>query len=84
MTFRRSLSFGTLLPLLLAMSSLHAQTQTMGNVNGLVSDPTGAVVPGAAFTITYAATTEAWSTVSDETGRYRFPLLKPGDYSITA
>jgi len=84
MKFTRHLLFGTLLPLLFATPLLDAQTLTTGNVTGIVNDPTGAVVPGAAVTITYAASTEARSTASDESGRYRFPLLKPGDYSITA
>jgi Carboxypeptidase regulatory-like domain len=76
--FRLSLFF------LLPVSILSGQTLTTGNVTGMISDPSKAVVPGATVINTYAATNETRSTVTDETGRYRFPLLKPGDYSISA
>ena len=60
----------TLIPLLLLTTPLlDAQTLTTVNVTGIVNDPTGAVVPGAAVTITYVATTETTetrSTASDE------------------
>ena len=65
MKFTPDLLFGTLLPLLFATLLLDAQTLTTGNVTGILNDPTGAVVPGAAVTITYAATTETRSTASD-------------------
>jgi hypothetical protein len=63
---------------------LRGQTLTTGNATGLVTDRTGAVLPGAVVTITYAATNQNLSTTTNETGRYRFPLLKPGDYTISA
>jgi hypothetical protein len=69
---------------LLLTGAIHGQTLTTGNATGLVTDASGAVVPGAAVTITYAATNEPRSTTTNETGRYRFPLLKPGEYSISA
>jgi hypothetical protein len=74
----------TMALLLTVEPSIHGQTLTTGNATGLVTDPSGAVVPGAAVTITYAATNEPRSTTTNETGRYRFPLLKPGEYSIWA
>ena len=73
----------SLLTLLLTAAPLiHGQTLTTGTATGLVTDPSGAVVATVAVTITNGATHEARSTVTDETGRYRFPLLQPGDYSI--
>ena len=78
--FRRSL----LTLLLTAVPLIYGQTVTTGTATGLVMDPSGAVVPAVAVTITYAATNETRSTVTDETGRYRFPLLQPGDHSIAA
>ena len=85
MNYQRVPLPGSLLTLLLTAASLiHGQTLTTGTATGLVTDPSGALVPTAAVTVTYAATNEARSTVTDETGRYRFPLLQPGDYSIAA
>ena len=85
MNYQRVPLLGSLLTLLLTAAPLiHGQTLTTGTATGLVTDPSGALVPTAAVTVTYAATNEARSTVTDETGRYRFPLLQPGDYSIAA
>ena len=78
--FRRSL----LALLLTAVPLIHSQTLTTGTATGLVTDQSGAVVPAVAVTIVYTATNENHSTVTDETGRYRFPLLQPGDYAIAA
>src|ERR1035441_10937468 len=78
-------SLRSLLALLLTAAPwIYGQPLTTGTATGLVSDPSGALVPAVAATITYAATNETRSTVTGETGRYRFPLLQPGDYSIAA
>jgi uncharacterized surface anchored protein len=83
--FRRVSYFSALIALLLtAAPSIHGQTVTTGTATAVVTDASGAVVPGAEVTIKYTATNESRSTVTDETGRYRFPLLKPGDYTIDA
>jgi hypothetical protein len=53
------------------------QAQDVGRISGTVQDSTGAVVPGATVTATEAATGFARSTVSNETGTYVFPSLRP-------
>jgi hypothetical protein len=70
--------------LLLNAPGARGQTMTTGDVTGVVADQSGAVVPAAAVTIKYADTNETRSAVTSETGQYRFPLLKPGAYSISA
>jgi hypothetical protein len=76
---------GALAVILFSMAPLaHSQTMTTGNVTGVVTDQSGAVVPATKVTITYLDTNETRSTVTGETGQYRFPLLKPGAYSISA
>jgi hypothetical protein len=61
-----------------------AQTATTGALNGIVADPTGAVIPGATVKITDKATGASLTTTSDGEGRFSFPLLKPSTYAITA
>src|SRR5688572_11094580 len=42
---------------------------------GLVTDPTGAVIPGATVTVRRIATGDVRTTTANETGNYIFPLL---------
>jgi hypothetical protein len=49
-----------------------------------VQDPTGAVIPNAAVTATEAGTGFNHRTVSNETGTFVFPSLRPTVYVITA
>lgn len=60
---------------------LHAQT-VQGVITGTVTDPTGAVVPGATVTITNTGTDIAQTTTTGNNGTYRFPLVPPGTYTI--
>src|SRR5260221_3637326 len=69
-----------LVVLLLGIHSLAQESSVKGNLGGVVLDPTGAVIPGAKVTLTGPTGT---STIeSDAEGRYRFPLLAPGFYSV--
>ncbi|HUI56233.1 MAG TPA: carboxypeptidase-like regulatory domain-containing protein [Bryobacteraceae bacterium] len=70
--------------LLLTASLTMGQTLTTGDVAGVVKDPTGAVVPGAVVTLKSTDTGETRTVVSNSTGQYRFSLLKPGDFTISA
>ena len=49
---------------------------------GLVTDPSGAVIPGATIQITRQATSEVRTATTNETGNYIFPLLDIGEYEI--
>ena len=75
-----------LLPLLLlsfAATALFAQTEK-ATLRGLVTDPTGAVVPETAITVTEIATNIERQTTSDANGNYEVPDLKPGTYRVKA
>jgi Carboxypeptidase regulatory-like domain len=61
-----------------------AQATNNGTVVGVVSDQSGAVVPGATVTLTDASTNGARSTQTSRTGQYVFVNVSPGVYSITA
>jgi Carboxypeptidase regulatory-like domain len=73
-----------LLSLCLALSSakiLYAQANA--GITGTVTDPTGAVVPGAAVTITNLSTGIAEHTTTSSAGTYAVTGLTPGVYSVT-
>jgi hypothetical protein len=55
-----------------------------GGVNGLVTDPTGAIVPGAKVTLLNHATGVEQHSVTTAAGLYSFVSLTPGVYQITA
>jgi hypothetical protein len=53
-----------------------------GELSGLVTDPTGAVVAGATVTLTNPATKEIRTTTTTAAGIYTFPALAVGAYSL--
>jgi hypothetical protein len=55
-----------------------------GGINGLVTDPSGAIVPGAKVEALSHATGIAQSTVSNAAGLYSFVSLTPGSYKVAA
>jgi Carboxypeptidase regulatory-like domain len=72
-----------LLLLLTCASVGQAQSLVAGDISGVVSDPSGAVISGAAVTLIGLDTGSNQSTTSGSDGTYRFSLLKPGRYQIT-
>jgi len=68
---------------LVSGGAVYAQRDT-GTIVGTVSDQSGAVVPGVTVTIRNVETNAVFSTVSDATGNYAAPLLKPGPYEVVA
>jgi hypothetical protein len=59
-----------------------AQGETTSAIVGEVRDATNAVVPGATVTITNHETGLKRSARTDDAGRFNFPQLKPGTYSV--
>src|SRR6202521_5963206 len=59
-----------------------AQGETTSAIIGQVSDASGAVVPGATVTITNTETALRRSAKTDDSGRFNFPQLKPGTYTV--
>jgi len=78
---RRVLLALPLLVALLVASPAHAQT---GQINGMITDNTGAVVPGATVRAVEAATGLSRDTVTGADGRYTFAAMRPTSYDITA
>ncbi len=61
-----------------------SQSITTADAVGVIKDSSGAVVPGATVTIRSSESGEARTVTSNDQGQYRFPLMKPGEYTITA
>jgi hypothetical protein len=57
-------------------------SQSTASITGTVTDPSGAVVPGAHVTVHSIATGEDRVISTDSAGLYVVPSLVPGDYSI--
>jgi hypothetical protein len=61
-----------------------AQTLITGDVTGTVTDPSGAVIPRATVSLTNNGTGAGQETLTNGQGSYRFSLLAPGSYLLTA
>ena len=75
-------SFGFLIGLILMCTAGVAQTAP-GTVRGQVTDPTGAVIPGATVTVK-AGSGNPQSTQTTDQGSYELKGLAPGTYSLSA
>ena len=62
--------------------SLPGAAQTFGEITGIVTDPSGALISGARVAVKNKATGAARSAVSNEAGVYSFPSLPPGSYDL--
>jgi outer membrane receptor protein involved in Fe transport len=61
-----------------------AAAQATGQINGLVADTSGAVLPGVTIEVTNVATGAVRTAVTGNDGLYTVPLLQPGDYNVKA
>jgi hypothetical protein len=69
---------------LLIAPSLMAQSLVSGDLTGSVTDPSGAVVPNATVVLKNNATGAQHTTTTTSSGAYRFSLLPPGSYTVSA
>jgi hypothetical protein len=67
---------------LLCALPLRADVST-ATLTGIVTDPSGAPLPGASVTVTNEAQGTTANTVTNGQGEYRMPLLRPDSYSVT-
>jgi hypothetical protein len=75
----------TLMALLLCSGShLLAQSASAGTITGTVTDPQGAVIPGAAIVVTDEATKAKRTTIADKAGQFVLVDVPTGTYDITA
>lgn len=62
--------------------SAFAQTTTTGSIDGVVTDSTGAAVPGITVTATRQGGRSITATTNED-GSFRFPNVEPGQYTVT-
>src|SRR5580658_1350116 len=89
--FRNSVMLRTSLLLLVGIGMLIAfsaqslaQSVTAGDVTGIVTDPSGAAIPGATVTLTNVSTNTSQTQTTNGDGSYRFAFTQPGTYKVTA
>ena len=73
--------------LLIAVAALPAGAQSTainGTIEGVITDESGAVLPGVTVTITNLDTGDTRVVVTNESGLYRAPLLPLGKYKVEA
>lgn len=76
--------------LVLSLSAIAFGQETTGSIEGTITDPNGAVVPGVEVTITTSRTGSAAATVgftrsatTDNNGFFRVQQIPPGFYTVT-
>lgn len=85
MTHARTIVSLLLLTLLCAASPrLRGQATTAGELSGIVTDPTGAVIPGASLTISRPSTGFSRTVSANADGSFDIADLQPGTYSLRA
>ena len=86
LNFRRMAAVIQLLALavfVLVAGAAHAQTAGTGNIQGKVSDATGASIANARVTLTEEATKVVRTATTDNAGAYAFPNINIGTYSVS-
>ena len=65
-------------------SQAPASTTATGTLRGHITDPSGALIPGAKVTIATSAGTSVTSATADSSGAYSISGLAPGNYIVNA
>ncbi len=73
-----------LLALVLGLFVGHAYAQEAGQINGVVADNSGGVIPGVTVFAVESGTGISRDTITGANGRYSFPSLRPTTYEIRA
>jgi Carboxypeptidase regulatory-like domain len=82
-SFLRNVIGCSLLAMLLLVGSTIARADITGSISGIVTDSSGAVIPGAKVIATAVSTNVQHATVTDAKGFYAFPALNVDVYTVT-
>src|SRR5437764_319675 len=75
-------SISAILSMLLTCHCSYGQSSS-GQISGLVEDPTGAIIPGAAVKLVNELNASERTTTTNEQGNFVFPSLPPGTYDLS-
>ena len=78
----RSIGWIRVFFVILMFVSVGAAADPTGTISGVVTDPSGAVIPGAAVTVKHTSTGLTRSATTDAHGAFLFPLMPVGSYSL--
>ncbi len=81
---RRGMKTAVLLLVLSLTEPVRAQLGNEGSVEGVVTDPSGAVIPGVTLTARNADTSATFTATADASGLFRFLILPVGTYELVA
>ena len=70
--------------LLMAPMSAWAQTSVSATISGVITDPSGAVIPDVSITAENTGTHQIAKTSTNPSGNYVLPNLPSGDYNVRA
>ena len=76
-------AFALLVVMSIGSTRLAAQTSSSGDIAGVVTDQSGAVVPDAKVVLKDVAKGNTQDTTTSKDGAYRFYLLTPGTYTVS-
>ena len=80
---RKFTAIASMASFLLFSSGARLRAQALyGSVVGVVTDASGAIVPGALVKATQTATGQVRQTLTNDTGAYNFPTLPQGSYNV--
>jgi hypothetical protein len=77
-------TFVSIIALAALCTPAFAQSLISGDIAGTVTDPSGAVMPNVPVTLRSTDTGSTQTSSTNQSGAYRFSLLKPGHYTVTA
>jgi hypothetical protein len=66
-----------------ASLTVYGQISSAAPLSGTITDPTGAVVPGASVVVKNDATSATFNTTTVSNGTFVVPALNPGTYTVT-
>lgn len=70
--------------ILLVLPLALVQAQSNSSLTGVVTDPSGGVVPGAEITVVNSDTNQKRTATTDSQGRYSFQQMQPSTYQVSA
>jgi len=80
--FKRTMAPARYAAMALALASMPALAQYNSGIRGTVTDPAGAVIPGATVTVRSSATGFITKATTGPSGAFDVPRLAPGDYTL--